>query len=189
MRSVAYIILFGAFVLGAVWSCKKWKDSVAKPDPRLTNPYCNDPNAVNYNWGFPGKPDSTICFYPTDIFRGKYVFQDSIYSAATGLFIYTQRDTLYIFALSQTKMALHGLCTNGDTLRLTAGIGTTYMASVDTLVGDSATVSRGQIMCRQVDTVSGTLTRDLTDTSLFHVYLSVVTDTGIANHIGSAIKM
>jgi len=185
MRYILYSILLATTVVVVLFSCKKWTDPAAVNDPRLTNPYCNDPNAVNYNWGFPGRPDDSLCFYPVDLFRGTYIFQDSIF-LLNGTYVFTRLDTLHLYALSQTKLAVLGFCPIGDTMHLTAG--PTYIATVDTTLGDSTFVNRGQLLCRIQDTVSGTITKDRIDTTLLHISLQVVSDTGITVHSGTGIK-
>ncbi len=164
-----------------VFSCAKYKD----PAPRnlgLTNPYCNDPAAVNYNWGFPGKPDNTVCLYPCDFFRGIYTYYDSVYRDT--LFLYADSFTMTIDTLSHTKISVLGFCNGGN--RFTATASPTYTATVDTTVGDSTVLHLGQLLCRPNDTLTGTITRDLIDSNLFRVNLQIVSDTGISIHVGSA---
>ena len=162
-------------------SCKKWSDPAPTNDPRLTNPYCNDPDAVNYNWGFPGKPDNSVCFYPTDIFKGTYAMVDSIYSTRDGYYLKRDSVTLQIYALSKNKLAITGFC-SGDTLKFTAG--TNYIATVDSLIGDTTT-NRGQYWCRRVDTAAGTVTYNKLD-SVLYFNLLVTADSGQTNHVGKA---
>lgn len=169
-----------------LFSCNKWADPAPVTDPRLTNPYCNDPEAVNYNWGFPGKPDNTICFFPSDIFSGTYLFIDSVYLAASGLFIYTQAETLQVSKQSKTELLISGLCSNGNTLRVTAH--SDFTATIDTTAGDTTTLNRGQLLCRTQDTASGTFTYSRID-SLLHIQFQVVNDTGITTHMGKARKI
>ena len=180
-------IIFILFISVAVIfnSCKKWTDPPATNDPRLTNPYCNDPNAVNYNWGFPGKPDNTLCYYPTDLFKGTYEYNDSVYIESSSLFIYAKVETLYVYARSQTKLTIFGLCDAPDSFLFHAS--NNYIATVDTLVGDTLTVN-GQLMCRIQDTLNGNITYNRND-SLLHVNLRVVSDTGTTIHIGKARKI
>ena len=166
-----------------LFSCAKWKDPKGY-DPNLPNHYCNDPAAVNYNWGFPGKADNTVCFYPTDLFKGSYLFRDSIYRDT--LFIRYDSFILNMSAQSHTKITVGGFCMNGNQIVLTAG--PTYVATVDTTVGDSTTLNLGQIMCRTQDTVSGTISKDRIDSTLLHITLQVVSDTGTTTHYGSARK-
>lgn len=172
-------------VTAMVGSCKKWQDAAPVDDPRLTNPYCNDVDAVNYNWGFPGKPDNTKCFYPTDLFIGTYVFTDSVYLTTTGDFLYAQPETLQVYSISKSKIALLGFCGGNDSLFMTAG--KDYVANMDTLVGDTLT-ARGQLWCRNLDTVFGNLTINRLD-SLLGINFTVVSDTAITNHYGRAKKL
>ncbi len=165
-------------------SCKKWVDPAPTTDPRLTTHYCNDQNAVNYNWGFPGVPDNTICFYPTDLFKGSYNFTDSVRITASNYFTYARSGILNIYAISQTKILVIGFC-GGDTLRLTA-VG--YTAYVDSILGDSTTIGRGQKLCRIQDTASGSITNSRVDT-LLHITFDVISDTGRTTHTAIAKKI
>lgn len=174
---VSFVILLSV-VLFAV-SCKKWQDKPAVADPRLTNPYCNDPNAVNYNWGFPGKPDNTVCFYASDLFKGTYTYTDSVFHTDF-LAISTQTYTINIYPLSQTRVALVGLCAATDTLKLTGG--KAFLANIDTVIG------YGQQACRPVDTIYGTITKDQAAAGVLHINFTVNSDTGITLHNGTAIK-
>jgi hypothetical protein len=186
MKQLLIILTIASVVTFGLIACKKWKDPAPTTDPRLTKPYCNDPEAVNYNWGFPGKPDNTLCFYPKDLFVGNYLFVDSVYIPARGLFIYSDSIVLHIYSTpgSNSKINVIGFC-GGDTLKLTAG--QSFIATVDTLIGDSLTY-RGQYWCRKVDTVSGTIFDSRIDT-LLHINLQIVSDTGITTHIGKAKKI
>lgn len=184
LTSVAISIVVAGFVF--FFSCKKWTDPAPVTDPRLTNPYCNDPDAVNYNWGFPGKPDNTICFYPSDIFNGTYLFVDSVYLTSSGLFISTQTETLQVSKQSKTALFISGLCSNGNILRVTAHAD--FTATIDTTAGDTTTYNRGQLLCRTQDTASGTFTYSRIDSQL-HIQFQVVNDTGMTTHIGRAKKI
>jgi len=190
-----YIVSIGLFfALGAffVLSCAKYKDTKATPDPRLTNPYCNDPTAVNYNWGFPGVPDSSICFYPTDVFNGTWEYHDSVFVQPSGLFIYADSFVMTITKLSKTQMTVLGFCSGGGSLNLTAG--PLFVATVDSTIKDSllnATIGadEGQPFCIAQDTVNGTFTKDIISDSIIHVSLTVNSDTGVVStHIGTAYK-
>ncbi len=182
MKTISRLFIAVCVVLVAlVCACQKQSNKTTNGDPRLTNPYCNDPAAVNYNWGFPGKPDNTICFYPNDLFVGRYVYSDSVLQSDF-THTYTRIDTLVITSSSHTALLLTGFCAPGDTLHLTAGLA--FSATLDTTIGT------GQPLCRPVDTVSGTLTRNLADTMPYvHVYFTVVADTGTTYHIGLAVKI
>jgi len=184
LLSILLLIILGTVVL---LSCKKWQDPAPVDDPRLTNPYCNDPIAVNYNWGFPGKPDNTVCFYPADLFAGTYMFKDTSYQAATDLYLAADSFNIYISKISQTKISIDGMCPSGDKLILTAGA--TYTATVDTTVGDSTTLYPGQFFCSMKDTVVGSFTRDKVDSSLIYIDLYIRNDTGATVRRGRATKI
>jgi len=181
--SIFFLSLLGACIF---FSCAKWKDPKPVNDPRLTNPYCNDPTAVNYNLGFPGKPDNTTCFYPSDLFAGSYLVHDSIYLSPSGLFIAADSFIINISKLSSTKIGIIGFCPSSKQLILTAG--PTYVATVDTTVGDTATLNQGQTLCRIQDTLNGTISKDMVDSTLLHITLQVVSDTGISELVGIARK-
>jgi hypothetical protein len=188
MRNVIWVSLLFISGVSLILSCAKYKDSKAVTDPRLTNPYCNDPTAVNYNWGFPGKPDNTVCFYPTDVFKGVYLYHDSVFlPPPSGIFIHADSLVLYIHRLSNTKISILGFCSNGDSLLLTAS--PLYVASIDTTEGDSVT-NWGQRFCSAGDTVNGTVTKDRINDSLMYFSFQVASDTGIVTtHIGSARRI
>jgi hypothetical protein len=186
MRYIGTIILFLSLMLVTAVSCKKWVDPAPVDDPRLTNPYCNDPIAVNYNWGFPGKPDNTVCFYPSDLFQGTYIYRDTAYQSQSDLYLSADSMVLDIVRISQTQIRISGLCASGQELLLTAGAA--YQATIDTTVGDSLTIYPGQFFCRTQDTVVGTFTRDKVDSSLIYVEMVVRSDTGSTSHRGRAIK-
>ena len=158
-------------------SCKKWKDTPGNTSPLLNRPYCNDPTAVNYNWDFPGKPDNSVCFYPTDVFKGNFIYTDSIYDGAQN-FIRSQVLNLVINSSSRSKMTIAGFCSSGN-LSFTAT--RQLRADADSVVG------YGQLLCRPTDTITGNINRaSLTDPIVFD--LTVNTDTGVSYHRGSAVR-
>lgn len=168
-----------------IYSCKKYTDPVSKVDPRLTQLYCNDPTAVNYNWNFPGTPDSTVCFYPTDVFQGTYELKDSVFFDSSHIFIAANSFFVTFTKHTKTKMAVVGFCPWGDSILLTAG--PNYSASLDTVVGDSTTHALGQVICGSADTISGVVYKDEINDSILYFSLRVSSDTGvITNHVGRA---
>ena len=162
--------------------CKTEDQTFPDTDPRLeTRPYCNDPLAVNYNWNFPGRPDNSVCFFPSDLFKGSYQFTDSIYLAG-GQLDSARSGTVYnlnIARIDDTKMQLSGFCAGGQTVPLT-GNRTQFRAVVDTVT------LRGALFCRPVDTVTGFISRTLADSVNFLVELTVYSDTGLNVHRGTA---
>jgi len=134
-------------------SCLKSDDPPpAEPNPDLTNHYCNDPNAVNYNRGFPGIPDNSVCTYPVDSFVGQWLWVDSVFHPDSS-FNFTDTKTLAFQATEDTlhsHMEITGLCNNpGVPIQITADkYGTALIDSVDKHYA-------GQFFCSPADTVSG----------------------------------
>jgi hypothetical protein len=172
-------------------ACKKWSDPTAQTDPRITERhYCNDPGAVNYNWNFPGVPDNSTCFYPSEVFKGTYLYKDSVYSStnvfdsAASLIIYT----LQLIPLDHSRFIIKGFCLSNDSLKFTAER-TSYRANADTTFKLNDTTSLyGQPLCRIQDTLTGYLTKDRIDSTKLYLELTVQSDTGINFHRGTAIK-
>lgn len=178
MRKVALLLVFCCL---AFYACKKWEDKTPQHDDRLNKPYCNDPQAVNYNSDFPGVPDNSICVYPVDAFRGEFLFYDSVFLGDNS-FRFMSVYTIHIYALSNTKIALVGVCSPNDSIKLSAG--KSYIATVD-----SSLNMPGQYYCRVLDTVIGTITKNtLTSTDSLKINFTVLSDTGITFHAGPAIK-
>jgi hypothetical protein len=186
------ILLLTITLVFSISSCKKWKDSIATDDPRLHGrKYCNDPEAVNYNWGFPGVPDNSICVFPSDLYKGTYTYTDSIYNSndVFDSLLSKQTYTIQVIVLSKKRIAIIGFCSN-DTLFFTAGR-TTYSASADsTLKLNDSTIAFGQPMCRILDTLSGTITKNSLDTTNTKIKFNwtVVSDTSTNYHRGTAVK-
>lgn len=171
--------------------CEKWVDQKAEEDPRINErAYCNDPEAVNFNWNFPGKPDSSTCFYPSDIFKGTYLFVDSVYNG-DNIFDSARSTTTYTLTLmpySHNHFGLIGFCGN-EPLKFTAER-STYRANADSTIQISdTTFDYGQYFCRTQDTIAGFIFKDRNDSSsrLF-IEFSVRSDTGLNFHRGTAIK-
>ena len=191
MRLLFIAILF---VLGAgvIFSCNKYKDPAATTDPRLTKPYCNDPAAVNYNWDFPGKPDNSVCFYPSDLFVGTYYLRDTVTIASSGFFISADSFFVTITRTSTTDKAKVGMrgdfCGPGSNFYLQMTATASYTANVDTTIGDTLTPHSGQQFCHIYDTINGQITRDRISDSVVFINLQVYSDTTTYTHQGRAVK-
>ncbi len=160
-------------------SCKGYKDPAPFTDPRIVNKYCNTPSAINYNWNFPGVPDSTTCIFPAQIYSGNYFYRDSIFNSS-GLLLNEDSFPLTFIQIDTTRLKIIGFCT-GDTIHATAT--RFYKFIIDTVVG------RGQLFCNPLDTISGNGSKfDLTDTLNIKLVYEVATDTGIVYHAGTATK-
>ncbi len=107
-----YKILLGLIILGmSIPSCKKYQDPDPIDDPRLdTSYFCNDLLAVNYNWGFPGTPDNSLCIYPTSGFEGDYRVEDSVYNSGDSLLYADAYTDVRIDALNKSYVSLKNYC-------------------------------------------------------------------------------
>lgn len=174
---LAALCLLG--LLGAA-SCEKYKDEPGGTDPRLNRKYCNDPEAVNFNRDFPGTPDNSVCFYPADAYEGQYIFVDSIYSGAKVL--QAQRTlTLTFTAEDKNKVIATGFCAGG-------GNGISFTANRQLRASADTTIVKGQALCRPKDTVSGYILQSLSDSTRLRFFLTVVSDTGVTLHEGTAYR-
>lgn len=175
----------------ALCACQKWQDKQPPEDPRINEKkYCNDPYALNYNWDFPGMPDSTVCIYPADIFEGNYLFTDSLYSADNTFDSAASQQSyaLRITRLSINKLAVHGFCSPTDSLLFTAER-STFRANADSTIQlTDTTTGYGQFFCRTQDTLSGFMMLSRTDSTLLKIDFTVVSDTDIRFHRGTAIR-
>ncbi len=179
-----YKALLGIVILsGILAACSKSPDS--KTDGRLVRRYCNDPDAVNYNTDFPGTPDNTICYYPTQLFKGNYLFVDSIYDQDLKP-RYNKSINIQIYALSNTKLSFVGFCEGTtDSIKLTAD--RYYKAVPDSSVDSYNTKINGRIICNG-DTLSGYMQKYANDSSRILVRFTLARDSGINFHYGTAIK-
>jgi hypothetical protein len=186
----ALLIITGCLI--GILSCKKWQDKPGIPDPRINErKYCNDPRAINYNWGFPGVSDSTVCMYPAQVFKGKYIYTDSIYFPDfTQDTLHPEKTyTLLINEISYNKLSLEGFCEGNQAIFLTASR-YNYRATIDTTIHSSdTTVDYGQFFCRQLDTLTGYLSKSQGDSTHLLIEFTVVSDTGIRIHKGTALRI
>jgi hypothetical protein len=161
-------------------SCKKYKDPDPFTDPRIVNKYCNTPSAINYNWNFPGIPDSTTCIFPAQIYHGNYFYRDSTFNNA-GLFLDEDSFNLTFIQVDTTRLRIVGFCST-DTIRATAN--RFYKFTIDSVA------KYGQLLCSPTDTISGKGSKfDLSDTTTIKLIYQVATDTGIIYHSGTATKL
>jgi len=173
-------------VVGGASACKKYKDP-AKPDiddGLNGRRYCNNPLAVNFNWGFPGIPDSTTCIFPVDKFKGTWLFHDSVYTTDEVLQEVITR-TL-VFAATEdtllTHLAVAGWCGGTERMQVTAN---KYgLAQVDTLLE----YRPGQLICSASDTVTGYFQQYTAAEDTMKVDMVFNTAAGIRFHRGTAVK-
>jgi hypothetical protein len=105
------LILIASIAINAT-ACKPYKDPAPK-DLGLTNPYCNNPFAVNFNWGFPGKPDNTVCIFPAQVFAGNYKLYDSITSNNAST-IFNDSALVSLAQLNDSTLTLSNHCVGNN---------------------------------------------------------------------------
>ncbi|MBL7773084.1 MAG: hypothetical protein JNM95_09495 [Chitinophagaceae bacterium] len=160
-------------------SCKKYQDPPPYADPRLTNPYCNIPAALNYNWGFPGVPDNSICIYPSTVFSGSYFYRDSLYNEA-GEVISTDSFPITITVVDTSKVNIVGFC---GTNVLKASADKYYKLRLD------STFLQGQHLCDLTDTITGLGSKKgFEDTATIKFTYQLNESSGISYHSGTAVK-
>src|SRR5690606_3851832 len=114
-QNLSFLFLAGLVLSGVLYSgCTRYEDPApAEDDPRLDRPYCNVPGAVNYNWGFPGTPDSSTCIYPVDSFIGNWLLRDTVFFSDQSYDTVTSR-ILSILAVTgdstRSRLQLSGWC-------------------------------------------------------------------------------
>ncbi len=165
-------------------ACTKYKDPEAIDlGDQLKGVYCNDPRAVNYNWGFPGKPDNSICIYPVDSFLGSWFFTDSIYLPDYTLQSVETRTLLFKATEDSVfrHLTIQGWC-NNFTIYVTAN--KYMMAYVDTLVEGSP----GQFICTATDTLSGYLNKSTGTDSTMEINFTISNEAGTTFHQGTAVR-
>lgn len=160
-------------------SCQKWEDKPGQ-DLGLKNHYCNNPIAINYNFGFPGIEDSTVCIFPSDPFVGSYTYRDSLYYPESDTAVAGALLDFSISARNRSQLSLDNFCSSGSKLLFTAN--RYYRAASDSIIGQGL-----QTGCRSQDTLSGYLDYRSSDSSLY-LEFKVVSDTGITTHKGRAYK-
>ena len=181
------ILILFTFILFTAVSCKKWEDKPGATDDRLDRPYCNDPEAANFNTDFPGTPDSSVCYYPYEFFVGTYEFADSSYYSEDYLFAQNLTYTLTIRrnGASKRHLLLSGFC-NTD-IAFTADRYLRAFADSTNHLTDSTKLP-GQLICNPADTLTGFMNMINRDSGIIRVNFTVLTDTGIVYHTGRAIR-
>ena len=184
MRKIFLLLIL---VLVAFVSCEKWEDKPGTGDDRLDKPYCNDPEAANFNVGFPGKPDNSVCYYPYEFFVGTYQFADSTFYSQDYIF---GQNLNYTFDIrrngtSKQQLLLSGFC-NTD-ISFTADKYLRAIADSTDHPADSTKLP-GQIICNPADTLSGFMTIINKDSGIIRINFTILTDTGIVYHTGRATR-
>lgn len=170
------------------YACKKYQDPPDATFPsELTDHYCNDPRAVNYNWNFPGIEDSLVCVFPVDSFQGSWTYYDTTYLPSGDTAGTAIRNLVFTSTEDSVKMhmTVAGWCSANATFNVTAN---KYNRSeLDSLPGSYS----GQFFCSQADTAVGAFYKDVSDTTSFNkmvVDITVTSGETIQYHKGVAIR-
>ncbi|MFT4062714.1 MAG: hypothetical protein QM642_10210 [Edaphocola sp.] len=178
------IIAIAAPVILVV-ACTKYKDPDASTGIEgLTNYYCNDSRAVNYNWGFPGIANDSVCVYPVDSFVGTWVLADTVTLDGSDTFEVVSR-TLTITATEDstlTHLAIDGWC--GSSYPFYA-LANKYSKAVTDTLANGADV---QYLCSTNDTIVGTLNKNTGVGTQMKMDFTVNGTSGISYHSGTATK-
>lgn len=166
--------------------CSTYTDP-EKPDieDELQNKYCNIPTAVNYNWNFPGKEDNSICFYSWDLYEGSWQFIYDVYAANNNIDKLFSDTIILSFSknvadTTKASMQVSGWCASGSMNIL---IDRFYIAKTDTMPNGF----NYQIVC--LDTLSGTLEKNILDTATLSLKMAVNSPNGQFNYIGVGTKL
>jgi hypothetical protein len=160
-------------------SCKRYKDPTPITTDKLTQHFCNNPKAVNYNWGFPGIADSTLCFFPADLFIGNYTYYDSLLDDANGIYLPFDTMDVTIAKINDSSIQLIGLCLATP---FSAKATKNYRFTID------STTAFGQVFCSNADTMNGTgIKVQFNDTNFVYNY-QLVNNGKTTMHKGWLIK-
>jgi hypothetical protein len=174
-------------VLSAVvlFACSKYKDPPpAGHDDRLNNPYCNDSKAVNYNWGFPGIPDNSVCIYAVDSFEGSWIFKDTVLLPNNDIAEIVDRNITFTSTEDtiKTHLAVTGWCSGNIPFYITANkYGRADVDSIPTGVP-------GQLLCVPTDTLNGFFNKRIYGPDTMKIELTVTNAAGTRYHKGVAFK-
>jgi hypothetical protein len=168
-----------ALLLLCLGACKKYKDPDPFTDSRIKNKYCNIPTAINYNWDFPGIEDNSTCIFPAQIYKGNYLFHDTI-TTELGEFVSKDSFMVSFLQIDSTRLTVSGFCG----LNLHYAKATRFFKfTLDSLIGN------GQLFCNNKDTIVGGGSKiGLQDTSTIQIVYQLQTDTGVVFHKGTAVK-
>jgi hypothetical protein len=178
-QNPAFILLLFCFFAVFFSSCKPYKDPAPIITNVLTTHYCNNPKAVNYNWGFPGVADDAICFFPADLFVGQYTYYDSILDVGSSLYLPFDTVDITIAKLTDSTIHILGQCV---TVPLSAKASKNYRFALD------STTYLGQVFCGGGDTINGAGTKiQFNDTNFVYQY-QLIKNGNLLNHKGWMIK-
>lgn len=173
-----------SIIVVIISACEKYSDKKGGDiKDQLNRKYCNIPHAINYNWNFPGIEDNTTCYFAYEYFQGNWTFvdtikkQDEIIQIDTLVisFEHNNADTTY------GTIFLNGWCAN-EKLKLIAD--RFYNVVTDTMENGE----KYQVVCNNQDTISGTISKDISDSTKLSIKLNVTNANGTFLHVGNASR-
>ncbi len=172
------VVVLGIFAFA---SCTKGEDT-ASPDisDLLTNRYCNNPNAVNYNWNFPGIEDNATCFFSYYFYEGDWIFIDTIRrsdSSIVGVETYYLNFEKIIPDTSESLMAMSGWCSSAS---LIIHVDRFYFARTDSFDNNGG----WQKMCSNSDSIFVQMRKDIVDTTALDINIQEVKNNETFFHRG-----
>jgi hypothetical protein len=176
LRLVTFIMLYTIIIIG----CVKYKDPTPITTDKLTTPYCNILTAVNYNWGFPGVPNNSICTYPADLFLGTYIFYDSVLNAVAE-YVPFDSNIIEISKVSDSTILIKGLC-GSNSSTFSAKATKNYRFSLD------SNTTLGQVFCSNNDTINGFGMKNFYNDSNFKFSYNLINNAIITEHKGTFKK-
>lgn len=181
------ILTLGLIAMVLISSCEKYEDS-SQNDWKVdeNQEYCNHPDAVNYNWGFPGVINDSICIFPNEVFEGQWYLTDTLFNDTLGVEAIRERfiDIQWVPEDSiEYKLRLSGWCDNEHELYLDAN--RFLLASVIDELEDYP----GQWDCDLTSSISGTIRKNNFDADTLYLQMIQQTDQDQLRIIkGRAIK-
>lgn len=186
IRKIPYYIALSLGFICFFAACRKYVDPPpADQDDRLTNKYCNDSKAVNFNWGFPGIPDNTVCIYPIDSFLGTWLLTDTTLLPNGNIAAIEEKTLVFTSTEDSVKayLAVTGWCNSNIALNLVAN--KYNLAVVDTVPGGEW----GQYLCGNLtDTITGQFNKKTGQSNTMRLSVNISKPSGIEQHVGTAVK-
>src|SRR5690625_160640 len=158
-NSISSCLILCMLALGFV-SCEKYEDKAQKDiEDALKNQYCNITDAINYNWGFPGEPNDSLCIFPVEPFIAySWTLLDTVFNEDFEV-LETRNRTIYFeeyTAIDTLKhmMLMHDYCSENSSILLEANrhlLATVY----DNIENDV-----GQLDCDESSVLNGFISLD-----------------------------
>lgn len=174
------------FMLGFI-SCDRYEDKTLQDwDDQDNSYYCNQADAINYNWGFPGLINDSICIFPNEVFEGTWYLTDTIFNDTLGIEQIQERWVTIDWVADDTisyKLKMMGFCEEDQPLYFDAN---RFMLAN---IVDDLEDTNGQLYCDLTSSISGNIRKDNIDSDTLYLQMLQQTNTDLLFTIkGRAIK-